>query len=176
MKGEELDKIIKDKMLLNEKIGSYENSRIIKKSAIDKEEVAGHIEKAEHNLNFIKDNLKLGYTDWCITGAYYAVYQASLALLAARGYSSKNHDATLCILIREYYNQGIDMQDIYLINYFFLNYNDLLIYVNSKKKREDASYSTKYKFDEKSVEEARINAINFVNKSKDIVGGLLKAS
>jgi len=29
----------------------------------DKAEVFGHMEKARHNLEFVKDNLKLGYSD-----------------------------------------------------------------------------------------------------------------
>jgi len=174
MKKSELDLIIKDETLLLNKLEDYEKKNIIKKSSIDKEEVAGHIEKAEHNLSFVKDNLELGYMDWCITGAYYAVYQAALALIITKGYSSKNHDATLCILIKEYCNKEINIQDIYLINDFFLNYNDLLIYTESKKKREDASYSTIYKFDRKEVEDLRKKAIGFVNKSKDILKILIK--
>ena len=140
MKENELNLIIKDENALSSKISDYESKKIIKKSSIDKDLIAGHIDKASHNLSFVKDNLELGYMDWCITGSYYAVYQASLALIAAKGHSSKNHDATLCILIKEYYNKGINIQDIYLINTFFLDYNDLLIYTQSKKKREDASY------------------------------------
>ena len=110
------------------------------------EEIKGHITKSEHNLKFILDNMKLGYYDWCITGCYYAIYQIALALIRARQVYSKNHDATLCLLARDYYKEGITQQDIELINLFFLDYQDLLIYVHTKDKREEASYSSKNNF------------------------------
>jgi len=169
MNLKELNKLIENQDIVNEAIEKYEKKFIIRRNKIDEFEIQGHFEKAEHNLKFIQDNLKLGYFDWCITGCYYSVYHAALALLLAKGYTSKNHDATLCVLIKEYYKQGIDEKDIELINNFFLDYQDLLFYVQSKNKREEATYSSKYKFDKKVVEELRLKSILFINKVKEIL-------
>ena len=117
----------------------------------------------------MKDNIGMGYWDWCVSGCYYAVYHAALALIMKKGFSSKNHDATLCILMQEYYDKGIDKEDIGLINRFYLDYQDLLFYVDSKNKREDATYLSKYKIDKTNVEELRKEAIDFVNKAEDIL-------
>ncbi len=165
----ELNNLIMYKSLLNKKINQYKKERVIREQSPKESEIAGHLEKSEHNLNFIKDNLEIGYFDWCITGCYYAVYHAALALTLAKGYASKNHDATLCILIKEYYDKDINKEDINLINKFFLDYQDLLFYVESKNKRENATYSTKYEFDKKTVNDLRLKAISFVNKVKDIL-------
>ena len=121
---------------------------------------------------YVKDNLELGYYDWCITGCYYAVYQAAIALISAKGYSSKNHDATLSVLISEYYKKGIEEDDVHLIHQFFLDYQDVVFYVESKQKREEASYSSKIKFNHKLASELRMKAILFVNKAKQILGDL----
>lgn len=170
MKIKELNRFIEHSNLVNNRIKRYGKEGIIRKQSSDENEIRGHIEKSEHNLKFIQDNLKIGYFDWCITGCYYAVYHAALALIIAKGYISKNHDATLCILIKEYYKQGgIDKRDIELINKFFLDYQDLLFYVQSKNKREEATYSSYYKFDKKTVEELRLKSILFVNKAKEIL-------
>ena len=56
-----------------------------------------------------------------------------------------------------------------MINKIFLDYQDLLFYVDSKSKREQASYSSGYKYDKKEVEELRLKTINFVNKVKTIL-------
>jgi len=165
----ELNKLIMYENLLNSKINRCKKEKLIREQPPDENEIKGHLEKSEHNLNFIKDNLEIGYFDWCITGCYYAVYHAALSLILKKGYISKNHDATLCILIKEYYDKGIDKEDINLINKFFLDYQDLLFYVESKTKRENATYSTKYKFDKETVENLRLKAISFVNKAKDIL-------
>lgn len=169
MKLLELNNLIMYKRLLDRKIKEYKKHKIIRSQAPETSEILGHIEKSRHNLSFIKDNLNMGYLDWCITGCYYAVYHAALALLIAKGYFSKNHDSTLCILIKEYYNRGINEEDLNLINKFFIGYQDLLFYVESKNKRQDATYSTKYKFDKESVEDMRKKTILFVNKVKDIL-------
>lgn len=169
MNLKELNLIIKNKSLLRKRLEFFSKKRIIQRVPLDKAEVLGHIEKAEHNLNFVKDNLNLGYGDWCVTGCYYAVYHAALALILSKGIYSKNHDATLCLLIKEYFNKGINQEDIFLINEFFIDYLDLVVYVQAKDKREDATYSTKYKFDKESVEDLRIKAIAFVNKCKTIL-------
>lgn len=149
MKEYDLNKLIQDKEFLNNKIQEFTKQGIIRKQIIDKNEIQGHIEKSEHNLNFIKDNLKLGYTDWCITGCYYASYHVVLALISTKGYSSKNHLATLCVLIKEFYKKGIDKEDLELIDSFFVEYQDLTFYVESKQRREDATYSSKRYFDKK---------------------------
>lgn len=176
MKIKLLKRLIRNHELLSKKIKAYEKKKIITKKNLDIDEIKGHIEKSEHNLKFVLDNIELGYFDWCITGCYYAVYQSALALILAREYYSKNHDATLCLLMKEYYKQGIDEEDIELINVFFLNYQDLLFYIHSKDKREEATYSTKYIFDKTKVEELRIKTIDFINKAKTILENIFKIS
>jgi uncharacterized protein (UPF0332 family) len=170
MELKELDSLLKNKDKLDKKIQSYINRKSLSKVPIDKAEISGHLEKARHNLSFVKDNIELGYIDWAISGGYYAVYHATLALILAKGYSSKNHDATLCVAIKEYYGEGIFEEDITLINYFFLTYQDLLFYIDSKEMRHNASYSTKLVFDRVEVEELRKKAINYINKVEAILG------
>ena len=92
-----------------------------------------------------------------------------MALIISKGYYSKNHDATLCILIKEYYKKGVSAEEIELLNKFFLDYSEIVFYVQSKEKREDASYSTKIKLDKTLVTELRIKAALFVDKAKQII-------
>lgn len=174
MKIKVLRKLIANPTLLNKKIEFYESKKIIQKVPFDLEEIKGHIMKSEHNLKFVLDNLKLGYYDWCITGCYYAIYQIALALIRAKQVYSKSHDATLCLLARDYYKEGITREDIELINVFFLDYQDLLLYVHTKDKREEASYSSKYNFDKDKVEELRLKTIEFINKARGILDKVIK--
>lgn len=163
-----LNNLIANKNLLDYRIEKYIKNRLIKKQRREINEIKGHLEKAEHNLKFVKDNLEIGYLDWCVTGCYYAVYHSALALILNKEYSSKNHDATLCVLIKEYYEE-ITKEDLKLINKFYLDYQDLLFYVYSKQKRQDSTYSSNYKFDKKDIEKLRIKSIEFVNKVKEII-------
>ena len=169
-----LRKLIANPKLLEKRISFYEKKKIIQKVPLDLEEIKGHISKSEHNLKFVLDNMKLEYYDWCITGCYYAIYQIALALIRAKEVYSKNHDATLCLLARDYYQAGITKEDIELINIFFLDYQDLLIYVHTKDRREEASYSSKYDFDKEKVEELRLKTIDFINKARGILDSQIK--
>ncbi len=128
----------------------------------------GHLQKAEHNLRFVQGNLKLGFLDWSITGCYYACHHAALALIMTKGYSSKNHLATLCVLIRDFYNKGLNKEDFEALSNL-LDYQDVLFYVESKNKREDATYSTRTRFSKEEVGQLKIKSNLFVAKIKSII-------
>jgi uncharacterized protein (UPF0332 family) len=169
MKTETLNRLIKNEKLLEKFILKYKKDKFLFKDKTDFNEMKGHLEKAEHNLRFITDTFKSKYLDWCITGCYYAVYHASLSLLNLKDWRSKHHNATLCILIKEYLNKEIGETEIKLINTFFLTYNDLLFYVESKSKRNLATYSTNIVFDENSVRKMIAISREYINKVRNII-------
>jgi len=148
----------------------YLRLRQIKEETEIKELIEGHIEKADHNLKFVKSTLELKeFNDWAIVSAYYSIYHASLALCALRGYSTKNHLATLLILIREFYQKGLTKEEIETVGDTSIEKEEILNYVEAKSKRTKASYSTKKAFDENEAELLRQKAISFVNKVKGII-------
>ncbi len=169
MKQYDLNKYLNDVDLIEEKINEFIEKEIIKIEKPNKEEIKGHLLKSEHNLKFVKDNMNLNYLDWAITGCYYASYHSAIALILTKDYSSKNHLATLLIIIKEFYNKGLDREDIQTLSNF-LDYQDILFYVESKNKREDATYSTKTKYTKQEVEQLRIKAAFFVSKIKTMLG------
>ncbi len=58
----------------------------------------GHTKKADHNLIVMTDLSRLGYEDWVVISAYYAMYQSAMALLAKIGLESKDHATTVSVL------------------------------------------------------------------------------
>jgi len=168
MREYDLQLLVNNPDIVEERIKIFLENKTLSKQEIDKEEIKGHILKSEHNLRFTAEILKLKFFDWAITGCYYACYHAALGLIQTKGYTSKNHHATLCIIIKEFHKKELSQEDIELFAQF-LDYKDVLFYVESKNKREDATYSTKTLFEKKDVEKLRIQAIIFVNKIKDIL-------
>ncbi len=169
MKEYDLKQLLENSALLNGKIREFLFKKILLEQKKDKSEMQGHLLKAEHNLRFIQENLKLGFLDWSITGCYYACYHAALALIMTKGYASKNHLATLCVLIKEFYKKDLTKEDIETLS-DLLDYQDVLFYVESKNKREDATYSSKIKFSRQEVEQLRLKSNLFVAKIKTILG------
>ena len=168
MRTYDLNKYINDNVLVNDKIKEFLKNDIILIQKSDSQEISGHLLKSEHNLNFVSDNIKLNYFDWAITGCYYASYHAALALIMTKGFSSKNHLATLLILIKEFYKNGLEEEDIKTLANL-LDYQDILFYVESKNKREDATYSTQTKYTKQEVEQIRIKSTLFISKIKSII-------
>lgn len=148
----------------------YLLSRKVKKETQVRELVRGHMEKADHNLKFVKSALELReFNDWAIVSAYYSIYHASLALCALKGYSTKDHSATLLILIREFYRNGLEKYEIDTVGSTGVEKEDVLYYVETRRERKKASYSTRINFERSEAESVRHRAIKFVNRAKDII-------
>ncbi len=77
--------------------------------------VHGHFLKAYHDLdvtdllNQLNKKPPAGWVscpDWVVTAGYYGMYHSALALLALKGWGSKDHDATIKMLRYLYVHQG----------------------------------------------------------------------
>jgi len=162
-----INRLFSDNSYLESQIKFFMNNKQIKKIEPNPELVASHIQKAKHNLGFFKLNEKYEeYKDWQIVALYYSLYHASLALITNRGYSSKNHYATIILLIKEY---SISKDEAELINELSISQSEAQMYTNLKKDRHDASYSTETKFTKKTVKNYQREVIGFINKTEEIL-------
>ena len=161
---------LEDKKRRESDFQRYLERKQIKKEIETKTLIQGHLEKADHNLRFVKSTLELKeFNDWAIVSSYYSIYHASLALCALKGYSTKNHLATLLILIREFYQKDLTKEEIETVGDTSIEKEEVLNYVETKLKRTKASYSTEKVFDKNEAEILRQKAIGFVNKVKAII-------
>ncbi len=131
-----------------------------------------HLKKAEYNLkfiNFLNDNKK--FYDWIIVGCYYTIYHSTLALITKKGFSSKNHLATLCTLIKFYYCQKkvLGIKEIELVSKSSLEKEEVNYFAYAKEKRETASYGISEEFNKKEAEELLKKTIKFLNKTREIL-------
>lgn len=152
----------------------YLKKKIIKKEKEREDLSKSHIKKTDYNLDFINHLLEeKRFYDWIIVGCYYTIYQASLSLLAIKGYSSKSHLATLCSLIHFFYSPlneaKLGKEDIELIVESSLEKQEVSYFVEAKDKRETASYGISDEFNKNEAEDLRLKAIRFANKVKEIM-------
>jgi len=152
---------------------------------IEEEEKEGlsksHLKKVDYNLDFINSLLEQKkFYDWVIVGCYYAIYHAALALLSIKGYSSKNHMATLCALIHLYYQDKsvesgeqnedcLNKEDIELVAESSIEKEEVTYFVEAKSKRETASYGVSDEFSKNQASDLKVKTILFVNKVKQIL-------
>jgi len=86
-----------------------------------------------------------------------------------RGYSTKDHLATLLILIKDFYKKELNKEEIEMVGNITIEKEEVLYYIEAKTQRSKASYSTNILFDEKEAENLQKKAISFVNKVKEII-------
>ena len=168
MKEHDLKKLLENNSLINQKIKNFQQQKIITTQKFPKYEIQGHIQKAQHDLRFVSKIINTEFTDWVISGCYYACYHIALALILTKNCFSKNHLATLLVLIKEFYKKELDDEDILFFSQI-LNYEDLKFYVEAKNKREHATYSTKTIYDKKETELLRIKTTLFFSKLQRII-------
>ncbi|PIS06095.1 MAG: hypothetical protein COT80_02565 [Candidatus Buchananbacteria bacterium CG10_big_fil_rev_8_21_14_0_10_33_19] len=161
---------IEDDKVMGDDFQKYIKSKKIKIETEKEELIKGHLDKADHNLKFVKSTLELKeFNDWAIVSAYYSIYHASLALCALKGYSTKDHSATLLILIKEFYIKHLSKEEIDIVGNSSIEKEEVLHYVEARNKRSRASYSTDIVFDKNEAEKLRLKAISFVNTVKNII-------
>ena len=162
-----IDKLFSSNEFLEKEINFFIIKKQIKKIQTNNELVSSHLKKARHNLEFYKLNKQHNkFNDWLIVTLYYSLYHAALALIAHKNYFSKNHYATILLLIREY---SLSQEEIKLMNNLSLNKEDAELYTKLKKDRHNASYTTEIKFTKDLINTYQKKVIDFINKTKEIL-------
>lgn len=163
----DIDKLFSDKEYLENEINFFTAKKHLKKIDNNPELVTSHLKKARHNLEFYKLNKEHSkFNDWLIVTLYYSLYHSALALITNRNYSSKNHYATILILIKEY---SITKNEARLLNELSINKEDAELYTHLKDDRQDASYATNIKFGQETIEEYENQVLDFVNKTEESI-------
>jgi len=159
---------------------------ILKKNVITKLEDSQtwsrrHLEKANHNLDFatlindvhqtiIRERFSdKTFYDWITIAYYYSIYHAALALLAESGYKSKSHMATLCGVILHYYHNDKVLEKKHIVILKKINKENIDQFIEAQSLRERASYGVSVSFEERLSAIAKKDAIDFVEKSKEIL-------
>jgi len=162
-----IDKLFSDKDYLEKEINFFITKKQIRPIKNNQELVKSHLNKSRHNLEFYKLNKEqTKFNDWLIVALYYSLYHSALALITNRNYSSKNHYATILILIKEY---SITREEVRLLDELSINKEDAELYTNLKDDRHDASYATNIKFSQETINTYETKVLDFVNKAEELL-------
>lgn len=161
-----IKELIENKNKLEEVYQYYLKNRFIIQTTLNLSKA--HISKANYYMEFADFILKEErFVSWSVVGLYYSLYHASLALLSQKGFYSKDHNATLCFLIKNY--SEFSEEELELVDNLKINREEIEFYSGLKEERKKANYSTDILFDKEKVEELRKNAISFLNKVKTLL-------
>jgi len=162
-----IERLFEDKKYLENEIIFFIRKKHIKSIPENKELVHSHHKKARHNLEFYKLNKKYSkFNDWLIVTLYYALYHSALALITNKKFSSKNHYATILILIKEYH---ITKDEAELLNELSISKEDAELYTQLKDDRHDASYAINIRFSQETIEGYENKVLDFINKTEELI-------
>ncbi|MDD4877929.1 MAG: HEPN domain-containing protein [Candidatus Nanoarchaeia archaeon] len=82
-----------------------ERHKGLRKVTLNDKDAKSHIIKALHNFSAITAFHNMGYSDWSASAAFYTLYHGLLAILAQKGYESRNQSCTFA-LIEEMIKKG----------------------------------------------------------------------
>jgi len=117
------------------------------------EQIKGHMNKAIHNFNAIDIFYKVGYSDWSASASFYCLYHCLLALLAKKGFESRNQSCTFALIEDLIENKEISLTKDELKEIFDKDVSEDLSHSNKILDiRENMQYSIKTFLEEKEFD------------------------
>ncbi len=163
----DINQLFSNKRLLERKYTFFLKKRLIVNIGDNEDLVVAHLEKAKHNLLFFEKNIgDSQFNDWLIVTLYYALYHAVLALISKKGYSSKNHTASLVFLIKHYSQLK---EDIFLVHELSIKKEDAELYTKLKEDRHKASYESRVNFTDKNIHDYKQKVKDFIQKTEELI-------
>ncbi len=164
-----------------ERIREYTREGLLENIGVDITLAHGHFFMAYHNLkvmgalNACEHNPPHEWEkcpDWVIVSGYYAMYHSALALLALKGWKSRDHDATISMLGNLYlFKDGaLSIADINKISEAKKFRDSLEKLKEAKLIRRDASYGVDLAKLDDGVDFIVSNAKPFVDSMYKIAG------
>jgi uncharacterized protein (UPF0332 family) len=92
--------LLKDKLkaCFDEGSRGAERHQGLRKVKVDSAVVRAHVSKAIHNFEAMQVLHDSGFSDWSASAAFYTLYHGLLALLAQRGFESRNQSCTFAFI------------------------------------------------------------------------------
>lgn len=109
------------------------------------------------------------FYDWVTIAYYYAVYHTALALISNIGFKSKSHLATLCGIVNYYYHKNRELEKKHIEILSRIEKTNIEQFVETQNLRERASYGVSINFEERLSEIAKKDAVEFINRAKEIL-------
>lgn len=138
----------------------------------DRENAKKHLDKATHNLDFMKDVIKFGkYDDWVFPTAFYSMYHSCLAVLYYFGFESRNQECTFAAMEELIREKRINLDVSYIAS--LKSIGKTMEPAGIKDLREEFQYGTRVKAEKEIIKSTSELAERFVLKVRGNLMALL---
>lgn len=126
-----------------------ERHKGLRKITPDENIVKGHINKAVHNFKAVDVFYRFGFSDWSASASFYCLYHCLLALIAKKGFESRNQSCTFALVEQMIENKELSITKEELKEIYD---KDITDHLESSNKildiRENMQYSIKTSLEE----------------------------
>ncbi len=135
----------------------------------DRELARRHLAKAEHNARAIISFKKTGFSDWSASAAFYTAYHCFLAILAKRGYESRNQECTFALIARLIETGELRLDRDVLRRFHALDPDAVAASASVTGLREAEQYGVSLSLEEKAYERVLDLARDVLDRTKTII-------
>ncbi len=128
-----------------------------------------HISKAEHNLKAISDFKEEGYSDWSASAAFYSIYHCLLAILAKKGYESRNQECTFALIYQLIETKEISLDKEQIKEIHLLNHEEAHEKPTIVEIREAGQYGIALSLKDETFNRLLNLAKSILEKTKEII-------
>lgn len=138
--------------------------------AADLGKARDHLAKAERNVKVTFYLHKGGYSDWCSSSLFYAIYHCFLAILAKFGYETRNQECTFALIASFIEEKKIPLNREDLEKVTTLNVTETQESPETAVSiREDYQYSTKVSLEHNEYQELLQLAKRILDQTKEFI-------
>ena len=142
-----------------------ERHKGLRQIAISPEIISGHIKKAIHNFNAMDIFKRDGYSDWSASASFYALYHLLLALIAKKGFESRNQNCTFALIEDMINKKEISLTKEELNEIFDKDVTEDLQHSNKILDiRENMQYSTKTSIENDAFNKLKERTVVLIEK------------
>lgn len=135
---------------------------------VDLAKAREHLTKAERNLKATLYLHRGGFTDWCPSSLFYAIYHCFLAILAKFGYEARNQECAFALVASFIEDKKITLSEEDLRKVTTLNITETQEAPETAVSiREDYQYSTKVSLENEEYQDLLQLAKRILDKTKE---------
>ena len=128
-----------------------ERSKKTDKKKPDLDLAQKHIKKSEYNYGVVQTLERLKTYDWAFNVGFYAIYHCFLAILAKKGYESRNQACTITILHTLINEKKLDLDKDLITQFDTLDVEKNITNPTVRERRELSTYGVETSIDLKQL-------------------------
>ncbi len=136
-------------------IWCLKDKRRLIKTKPDIELAKKHMKKSEYNYGIMQTLEGLKIADWALNAGFYSIYHCLLAILAKKGYESRNQSCTMTVILSLINDDKLEMDKDLVLQFDTIEAEKSITNPTVREWRELSTYGVKSSVDREQVKKLK---------------------